>query len=139
MADSENKALVKPNFISEKSEMYSKLQFALLEKIESASNNEDLELFIKFAKSLEELADSEQLRYFALRKEEEALMKARTERKLGVVKDIAKLLFGFVFVGVGFYLSFGENAKLGVFLISTGFVALGLSTGLVDSIINRGK
>ena len=139
MADSKDITPTKQSFISEKSEMYGKLQIALLEKIESATNNQDLEMFIKFAKSLEELADSEQMRYLALRKEEEALMKAQTERKISVVKDLAKLVFGFVFVGVGFYLSFGENAKLGVFLISTGFVALGLSTGLVDSIINRGK
>lgn len=137
MADSRDE--LKPSLISEKSEMYSKLQLALLEKIESASNNQDLEMFIEFAKSLEQLADSEQTRYLMLLKEQEALAKNRTERQIGVVKDIAKLLFGFVFVGVGFYLSFGENAKLGIFLISTGFVALGLSTGLVDSIINRGK
>ena len=62
MADSKDK--LKPSLVSAKSEMYSKLQFALLEKIESASNNKDLEMFIEFAKSLEQLADSEQTRFW---------------------------------------------------------------------------
>lgn len=106
----------------------------LMQKLESVSAVQEIEtlitLILKIKIEQQELA-------IARLKGLEDYRKAKTDRRIGQIRQIIGLAIGVAMaVGGPFVLIYVDN-YLGTFLMSIGFTTLGLSSGIVKSIFDK--